>query len=182
MAVKCSVFIAVSLDGYIARKNGDLSWLTDLPEPRAGEDYGFGDFFSSVDALVMGRKTFEAALAFADWPYSGKRVVVLSHNSPPVPDRLSGQIEVMAGDPVELVDQLEKSGARTLYIDGGETIQRFLAAGLIDEMTITTIPILLGEGIPLFGKLDHEIQLELVKTQGFQNGLVQNKYRLAEKA
>ena len=178
MTLKCSVFIATSLDGFIAKTDGDIQWLVSIPAPDPQEDYGFQTFFDSIDALVMGRKTYEAALNFADWPYTGKRVIVLSHGSPPVPERLIGQVEFMAGTPLVLAQNLEVEGIKHAYVDGGKTIQGFLAAGLIDEMTITTIPILLGEGIPLFGHLTKEIQLELLDSKRYANGFVKNHYRV----
>jgi len=178
MTLKCSVFIATSLDGFIAKADGDIQWLVTIPAPDTEEDYGFQAFFDSVDALVMGRKTYEVALTFAEWPYAGKRVIVLSHGEPPVPERLIGQVEFMAGTPSELVHKLEGEGIKHAYIDGGKTIQGFLSAGLINEMTITTIPILLGEGIPLFGYLKREIKLDLLDSKWFANGFVKNRYRV----
>ena len=178
MTLKCSVFIAASLNGFIARRNGDISWLTDPSFQLSNEDFGYKAFWDSIDILVMGWKTYAAALTFPEWPYTGKRVVVLSHGSPHIPERLAGLVDVMTGEPGELAEQLEKSGARHLYIDGGKTIQGFLKARLIEEMTITTIPILLGEGIPLFDALDQDIHLTLLDSHDYPNGFVQNKYRL----
>jgi len=178
MTLKCSVFIATSLDGFIAKADGDIQWLVTIPAPDAKEDYGFQAFFDSVDVLAMGRKTYEAALTFAEWPYAGKRVIVLSHRMPEVPERLIGQVEFMAGTPSELVHTLEGEGIKHAYIDGGKTIHGFLSAGLINEMTITTIPILLGEGIPLFGYLKREIKLDLLDSKWFANGFVKNRYRV----
>lgn len=178
MTLKCSVFIATSLDGFIAKTDGDIQWLVTIPAPEADEDYGFQAFFNSVDVLVMGRKTYEAALTFAEWPYDGKRVIVLSHGEPLVPEHLIGQVEFMAGTPLEVAQNLEGEGIKHAYIDGGKTIQGFLEAGLINEMTITTIPILLGEGIPLFGHLTREIKLELLDSKWYANGFVKNHYRV----
>lgn len=178
MTIKCSVFIATSLDGFIARTNGDIQWLVNIPPPDPNEDYGFQDFFNSIDALVTGRKTYEAVLGFEEWPYIGKKVIVLSHGLPHIPEKLVGQVEILSGSPKEVLNQLEKTGTKHLYIDGGKTIQGFLEAGLIDEMTITIIPILLGEGIPLFGPLSSDILLELQDSQRFSNGFVQNRYKV----
>jgi dihydrofolate reductase len=180
MSIPCSVFIATSLDGFIARRNGDIDWLADPGDASAGEDYGYQEFIDSVDTLVIGRNTYELVLAFNAWPYTGKRVVVLSHGAPHVPDTLSGSVEIMSGSPAEVVRRLSESGARHVYVDGGRTIQGFLQAGLVRDMTITRIPILIGDGIPLFGKLDRDIRFEHIETKVYQkSGFVQSKYRAA---
>lgn len=178
MSIKCSVFIATSLDGFIARKDGAIDWLVGDELEASGEDYGYKAFFDSVDALVMGRNTYELALTFPEWPYTDKRVVVLSSSTPPIPERLSTSVSHLAGTPTEVVQRLSADNARHLYIDGGKTIQGFLAAGLIDEMIITRIPILIGEGIPLFGPLVQDIHLEHIQTRAYGNGLVQSHYRV----
>lgn len=176
MIIKCSVFIAASLDGFIARENGGLDWLTGNEKKKKNEDYGYKEFYDSIDTLVLGRKTFETALTFEEWPYAGKKVVVLSSGSPKIPERLSADIAIMSGTPHDLVRQLHEKGARHLYVDGGRTIQGFLSAGLIQEMTITRIPVLIGACIPLFGKLDHDIKLVHIRTKTYENGFVQSKY------
>lgn len=182
MDIKCSVFIATSLDGFIARRNGAIDWLTDPSNANAGEDYGYKEFINSVDTLVMGRKTYELALTFGEWPYTGKKVVVLSSASPKVPEQLSGSVEILSGPPDELVGRLSQRGARHLYVDGGVTIQGFLKAGLIDEMIITQIPILIGDGIPLFGILEQDIRFRLIETKTYQSGFVQSKYQVVNAA
>ncbi len=176
MSIKCSVFIATSLDGFIARPNGDLDWLTGGSGAEESEDYGYKEFIDSVDTLVMGRNTYELALTFGEWPYSNKQVVVLSSGSPTIPTHLAKSVAVVAQPPTALVQQLAAKGARHLYIDGGKTIQGFLRAGLIDEMTITTIPILIGEGIPLFGALERDVKLQHLATRAYASGFVQSKY------
>ena len=176
MTIKCSVFIATSLDGFIARPNGDLDWLTGGNGAEESEDYGYKEFIDSVDTLVMGRNTYELALTFEEWPYSNKQVVVLSSGSPAIPTQLAKSVAVVAQPPTALVQQLAAKGARHLYIDGGKTIQGFLRAGLIDEMTITSIPILIGEGIPLFGALERDIKLQHLATRAYASGFVQSKY------
>jgi len=176
--IECFVFIAASLDGFIARQNGDFSWLDTSAPTIEDEDYGFAEFYSSVDALVMGRKTYETALGFAEWPYAGKRVVVLSHTSITIPSHLTGSVEWMSGSLYEVARHLEDSGSHRVYVDGGQTIQGFLQAGLINEITLTTIPILLGEGIPLFGSFRRELLLQLLKSQPYPNGFVQTKYKV----
>ena len=181
MTIKCSVFIATSLDGWIARKNGEIDWLT-APNPAGvGEDYGYKTFFDSVDALVMGRKTFELVLTFGEWPYADKRVIVLSSGSPHIPENLSGKVESTSLPPTDLVAQLATQGIRHVYVDGGKTIQSFLRAGLIDEMIITRIPVLIGDGIPLFGELEHDTQFEHIETQSYKSGFVQSRYKLINK-
>ena len=175
MTVKISVYIAVSLDGFIARKNGDLDWLPAGEE--GGEDFGYAEFMSTVDHIVMGRNTFEKVLTFGGWHYD-KKVIVLTSRDSDIPPELADKVEALHLSPRELVHEMERRGAKNTYLDGGVTIQRFLRESLVDEMTITTIPILLGEGLPLFGKLDNDVKLELVKSESFKNGFVQNKYKV----
>ena len=173
--MKASVFIATSLDGFIARANGDLDWLP----PGGGEPHGYDEFIASVDAIVIGRKTFEKVLTFGAWPYGDKRVVVLS--SRPVDlSAADGPVEQMAGTPAEIVSQLVASGAHHLYVDGGITIQRFLGAGLIQRLIITRVPVLIGEGIPLFGALPRDILLNHVATRHYPSGLVQTEYLISD--
>ena len=172
--MKGSVFIATSLDGFIAREDGGLDWLP----ADGGEPHGYDEFIATVDAIVMGRKTFEIVLGFDPWPYGPKPVIVLSGN----PRRLRAPkgvaCEFMSGSPQEIVDRLAQRGMKHLYIDGGVTIQRFLAAGLIQRMIITRIPVLLGSGIPLFGPLPHDVRLRHVTTRSFSSGMVQSEYTL----
>lgn len=175
MAVKFSVYIAVSLDGFIARKNGDLDWLP--PGEEGGEDFGYTEFISTIDYVVMGRNTFEKVLTFGGWHYD-KKVIVLTSRDLIIPPELSDKVEALQLLPRDLVHELEGRGAKSIYLDGGVTIQRFLRESLVNEMTITTIPILLGGGLPLFGKLEKDVKLELVKSQSFKNGFVQNKYKI----
>jgi dihydrofolate reductase len=169
-----SVFVGASVDGFIARPNGELDWL---PEG-GGEPHGYNEFFASVDALVIGRKTFETVLAFDAWPYGDKRVVVLSGKLVDL-SVAGGVVEQMAGDPADIVAKLAASGAHHLYIDGGITIQRFLRAGLVDRLIITRVPVLIGEGVPLFGSLAKDVRLTHVGTRDFPSGLVQSEYRIA---
>jgi dihydrofolate reductase len=179
MNIKCSVYIAASVDGFIARPDGDIEWLH-RPEYAASELNGlsYDAFISTVDALVMGRNTFEKVLSFGHWPYEGTPVVVLSSRKPAIPDALQGKVRVDAGAPQEVVARLSAEGKRHLYIDGGRTIQRFLQAGLIHEITLTQIPILLGTGIPLFGALGIEVPLRLLDATRSDNGFVQVRYRV----
>lgn len=177
--MKASVFIATSLDGYIARENGDIDWLHDAGCEESGEDYGYKEFMNSVDVLVMGRHSYEKVLTFGEWPYGSKPVVVLSSKPVNIPERIAGSVESMSCSPSDLVRRLSERGAKHLYIDGGKTIQGFLNAGLIQQITITRIPILIGSGIPLFGPLQQDIRLRLITTRHFPNGLVQSMYEVA---
>jgi dihydrofolate reductase len=172
--VKASIFIGTSLDGFIARANGDLDFLP----PGGGEPHGYDEFMASVDALVIGRKTFETVLTFDAWPYGEKPVFVLSTRplalSPP-----GAVVERMSGAPAKIVSQLAARGIRHIYADGGITVQRFLQAGLIHHLTITRVPVLIGAGIPLFGPLQHDIVLRHVATRQYASGLVQSEYVVA---
>jgi dihydrofolate reductase len=180
VTMKCSVYIATSVDGFIARTDGDIDWL-DKPEYAAldGEDLGYDEFINSVDVLVMGSATFEKVLSFGEWPYGKTPVIVLSRRNLAIPSHLHGSVRVENLAPGEVVSQLEREGASHLYIDGGKTIQGFIQAGLIHEITITQIPILLGSGIPLFGPLGVERSLVHQATKSFSNGFVQTTYQVA---
>ncbi len=166
-----SVFVGASLDGFIARPNGALDFLS----PGGGEPHGYDEFMATVDALVIGRKTFETVLAFDQWPYAKKPVFVLStHPLAPAPD--GAVLERMSGAPAEIVSQLAARGIRHVYVDGGVTIQGFLQAGFIQRLIITSVPVLIGAGIPLFGTLPHDIVLKHVATRQYPSGLVQSEY------
>ena len=167
-----SVFIGTSVDGFIARPNDALDFL---PEG-GGEPHGYTEFMAGIDALVIGRKTFETVLAFPEWPYGDKRVVVLSSTKLDFSAVRGGNVEQMSGSPAEIVSKLAAGGAHNLYIDGGITIQRFLRAGLIQRLIITRVPVLIGDGIPLFGSLPRDIRLQHVATRHYSSGLVQTEY------
>lgn len=175
--VKFSVYIATSVDGFIARPDGDVAWLDETEPLGDGEDAGFGAFFGSVDVLVMGRGTFEKVLEF-DWPYGDKPVMVLSRTLQSVPEARRETVTIERSAPHELSEKLTQAGYKRAYLDGGKVIQSFLRAGLVDEMTITLIPVLLGEGIPLFGPTERDIPLQLLSSQSWPNGFVQNHYRV----
>ena len=168
------VYIATSLDGFIATLDGGIDWLNEIPNPD-GSDYGFADFMSGIDALVMGRKSFEKVLSFGVWPYD-KPVFILSTGNVDIPEELESKIEIIKGSPKEIVSQLKNLGHQNLYVDGGKTIQGFLEADLIDEMIITKVPILLGSGIPLFGKLSQKMQFTHKKTETLNSMLVKSHY------
>ena len=168
------VYIARSLDGYIATSDGGVEWLDDIPNPQQS-DYGFSKFISGIDALVMGRKTFEKVLSFGSWLYK-KPVFVLSNSLKNVPAAVTGKAEIVNGDLHELINSLNKRGFHHLYIDGGLAIQSFLKEDLIDEMIITQIPILLGDGIPLFGKLSSSLKFKHTRTDIHNRSLVMSRY------
>lgn len=173
------VFIAASLDGYIARPDGALDWLE--RQPVRGEDHGFTSFMDRMSGIVMGRASYEKVLAFADWPYS-KPLVVLSQSLKPqsVPDRLKGMVEITHLSPDSLFDYLGQKGWQHAYVDGGQVIQSCLRLGLIDEITITHVPVLIGSGRPLFGFLPQDVNLRHHQTTSFRSGLVSSHYWVAK--
>jgi dihydrofolate reductase len=179
--VKASVFIGTSLDGFIAREDGGIDWLNEFGD-EPGEDYGYAAFFDSVDALVMGRNTYDLVRTFPEWPYGTKPVIVLTSRPLDIPAELADRVSTLSGPPAEIVRQLGERGFTHVYVDGGVTIQRFLAAGLIQRMTITRLPVLIGTGIPLFGPVPHDIKLRHVETRTFGNGLVQSTYEVVRAA
>ena len=174
--MKASVFIATSLDGFIARVDGSIDWLPHGEPDDPTQDYGFGHFMKSVDALVMGRGTFDKVLAFSTWPYGKKPVIVLTHRPLTMPKHKDARVEVMSGDLPEIVRSIEARGLHHIYVDGGRTIQSFLRSNLIDAVTITRIPVLIGKGIPLFGPLETDIPFEHKRTRSFKSGFVQSEY------
>ena len=173
--MKASVFIATSLDGFIARADGGLDWL---PEG-GGEPHGYTEFMATVDALVIGRKTFETVLSFPQWPYSTKPVIVLSSRPATLEAPRGAICTFMDATPPEVIDRLAARGMDHLYIDGGVTIQRFLTAGLIQRLIITRVPVVLGTGIPLFGPVAHDLRFAHVTTRAYPSGLVQSEYVVA---
>jgi dihydrofolate reductase len=172
--MELSVFCGVSVDGFLARPNDALDFL------RTGEQvpHGFEEFYGSVDVVVIGRKTFEIVLTFGKWFYGEKPVVVLSSRMLDLSSVKDGVVEQMSGEPAEIVAQLKARGSKHVYIDGGITIQRFLAAGLIDRLVITRVPVLIGAGIPLFGPVPSDISLHHVTTRCYDGGLVQSEYKI----
>jgi dihydrofolate reductase len=173
--VKASIFIATSLDGFIARQDGALDWLP----ADGGEPHGYDEFIATVDVLVIGRKTFETVLTFDTWPYGSTPVIVLSTRPAALRAPAGAVCEVMSGTPHEIVARLSARGMKHLYVDGGVTIQGFLEAGLIQRLIITRIPVLLGNGIPLFGPLSRDVRLEHVATRSYPSGMVQSEYVIA---
>ena len=183
--MKCSVYIATSADGYIALPDGGVDWLHEAGNSDAdmgSEDMGFKSFMDSVDCMIMGRKCMEVISSMnipaEQWPYGDAHIVVLSNTIETPPENLQGKVEMFSGDITELVKELEKKGLKHAYIDGGSTITSFLNLKLIDEMTITGAPVLLGGGIPLFGKLESQIKLINSKATAFANDFIQIQYRV----
>jgi dihydrofolate reductase len=179
MLAQCSVFIATSLDGFIARNDGSIDWLMKANTlAPAGEDCGYKSFFSKVDAIIMGRHSFEKVLSFDPWPYGEKPVIVLSSQGLDIPDYLKATVTHSTETPRDLVTRLTSQNYKQLYIDGGVTIQTFLAEQLINELTITLVPVLLGSGRRLFGQLPEDIELNLIASYTLTCGFVQVKYQL----
>jgi len=170
---RCSVYIAASVDGFIARPDGGLDWLEVVQAE--GEDYGYAAFMASVDALVMGRGTYDVVAGLETWPYAGKRCVVLTHRPP---ERPCADETFFTGPVAELAARLGAEGVGHVYVDGGDVIRQWLAAGLLDDLTISWIPTVLGAGIPLFGALLAETPLRLVESRSWPTGLVQARYAL----
>jgi dihydrofolate reductase len=160
-----SVFVGVSVDGFMARSDGAFDFL----DAGGGEPHGYEEFFATIDVLVIGRKTYELVMTFPEWPYGDKRVVVLSSNP------IKGRGEWMKGEPGEIVGRL---AGNNVYVDGGETIQRFLRAGVIDRLIVTRVPILIGQGIALFGALPGDVRLRHVGTQSYAGGMVKSEYNI----
>lgn len=176
--MKLSVFCGVSVDGFLARPDHALDFL----DAGGQEPHGFEEFYTSVDVVVIGRKTFEVVLTFGQWPYGKKPVMVLSSRPLDFSAVKGGVVEQMSGEPTEIVMQLKFRGFKHAYIDGGITIQRFLAAGCIDRLVITRVPILIGAGIPLFGPVSRDINLHHIATRSYKGGLVQSEYEIGTQA
>ncbi len=172
------VFIATSLDGFIARPDGTLDWL--LSRDAADEDHGYTDFIADMDGIVMGRGSYETVLAFDPWPYD-KPLVVLSKSlaGSPVPAHLAGRVRFCDLSPKAAMAMLKAEGWRRVYVDGGQIVQAFLRDGLIADMVVTRVPVLIGQGRPLFGAIAADIALTHVATRAFPSGLVQSHYRIA---
>jgi dihydrofolate reductase len=172
------VFIAASLDGYIARADGGIEWLSVVE--RAGEDYGYTEFLGGVDTLVMGRRTYDILLGFDEWPFAGKRCIVLTHARPAAP---RADEEFASGAPAALLEQLGRQGVRRVYVDGGAVIRQFLSSGLVDDLTLSVIPVILGGGIRLFDADPRtrapSAALRLLSAHSFESGLVQLRYEVA---
>jgi dihydrofolate reductase len=171
-----SVFVGASVDGFIARLDGKFDFLGgDDVEP-----HGYEEFFATVDAVVMGRNTFDVVAGFGSWPYEQKRIVVLSSKPVDLSPGRGGRLEQMSGEPADIVAKLAATGAHHLYVDGGITVQRFLNAGLVDRITVTHVPVLIGSGISLFGAVPRDIVLRHIATQTYRGGLVKSQYEVVK--
>jgi dihydrofolate reductase len=173
--MKATVYVGVSVDGFLARRNHKWDFLM---QEGAEPPPGFEEFLASVDTLVMGRNTFEAVRGMEPWPYGKTPVVVLSSRELDFSSVKGPAIERMSGTPEEIVAKLEAKGAKHLYIDGGITIQRFLSVGLINRLIVTRVPVLIGDGIPLFGPLPHDVRLKHMKTTEYPGGAVRSEYEV----
>lgn len=176
--VTAHVFIAASLDGFIARPDGDIDWLLQRDDP--AEDHGYADFIADKDQIVMGRGTYEKVLSLGPWAYD-RPVLVLSQQlaNAPVPQVLQGKVRFSGSSPREVMNALAAQGVQRVYVDGGQLVQSFLRDGLIADMVISTVPVLLGSGRRLFGALSGDIDWTLLSSRSFASGLVQSSYRLA---
>lgn len=170
------VFIGTSLDGFIAKPDGDIAWLLERSDP--AEDHGYMTFIADKDAVVMGRGTYEKVLTFDVWPYQ-LPVVVLSRQlaDTSVPEHLQGKVRFSRQTPEQLMEQLAAENLQRIYVDGGQLIQSFLRAGLVHEMILSTMPILIGEGRRLFGDVNQDMDWRLLSSQSFPSGLVQSRYQ-----
>lgn len=174
--MQASVFIGVSVDGFIARLDDKLDFLP----ADGGEPHGYTEFFASIDTILIGRRTFEIVVGFPEWPYANKRVVVLSSRPLDFSTVRGSRVEQMSGSPADIASKLAASGSQHVYVDGGITIQQFLRAGLIQRLTITRVPLLIGQGIPLFSTLSHDIRLRHIATQHYPSGLVKTEYEVLD--
>ncbi|MEO0841503.1 MAG: dihydrofolate reductase family protein [Cyanobacteria bacterium J06643_5] len=168
------VYIATSLDGFIATKDGNIDWLYEIPNP-TDSDYGYAEFMSGIDAIVMGRNTFEKVLSFDEWVYD-KPVFILSNSLTVIPENIADKAKIVSGEIKNLVKKLNSQGYNNLYIDGGQTIQSFLKEDLIDEIIITIFPVILGDGFPLFDKLYKKLNFKHHKTEIYHQSLVKSHY------
>jgi dihydrofolate reductase len=167
------VYVGTSLDGFIAREDGDFDWLSKFADQAAVESYK--EFIAGIDVIVIGRGTFETILGFPDWPYD-RPAIVVSRSLREIPPNLAGNVTLSSLQPRELLNELGEAGFRSAYIDGGKLIQSFLADDLIDELIIARVPVLIGNGIPLFGFLSRDLEFEHRRTVTFPNGLVRSYY------
>ena len=171
--MRTTVYVGTSLDGFIAREDGDIDWLVKYQNKEVHDSYH--EFISRIDALVIGRGTFEKVLSFPEWPYE-KKVFVLSTSLKQIPGTLAEKATLVAMKPVEMLSYLSDKGFSKIYVDGGKVIQSFLKEDLIDELIITRVPELIGTGIPLFGYLDNDLRFEHIKTNIYSDGLVKSRY------
>jgi dihydrofolate reductase len=171
--MKTFVFLGVSLDGYIARIDGSLDFLDSYQD--GNEDYGYSDFIKNIDVILMGRKTFEKVISFDEWPYSIP-VYVATNKGIVIPEKLKNICHTIGGSPSEIINIFKTKNFKNIYIDGGITIQAFLLENLIDEITISRLPVLIGDGIPLFSKNQKEIHFIHKETIVYKNGIIKSLY------
>ena len=171
--MKTTVYVGTSLDGFIARKDGNIDWLVKYQNKEVHDSYN--EFINRIDAMVIGRGTYEKVLSFPEWPYE-KKVFVLSTSLKQIPGTLNEKATLVAMKPAELLNYLSDKGFSNIYIDGGKVIQSFLREDLVDELIITKVPELIGTGIPLFGYLDNDLRFEHIKTNIYSDGLVKSQY------
>jgi dihydrofolate reductase len=172
------VYIGTSLDGFIARQDGDIDWLVQFANEEA--IHAYNEFLKRIDAIVIGRGSFEKVLSFPSWPYE-KEVFVLSSSIKEVPDKAKEKITILSMNPREVLSYLSNKGFSSVYIDGGKVIQEFLKEDLVDELIISKAPVLIGSGIPLFGHLEHDLSFKHVRTEVHSNGLVRSYYERKRK-
>lgn len=179
--MRVTAFIGISLDGFIARIDGTIDWLTkDDDKVTPGEDFGFGNFLASVDLIVMGRSTFEQVITFDSWPYNDKKILVLASNPVHIPQKLLDYVEITRESPKQLIDMLSSRSISHVYVDGGKVIQSFLSEGLIDELTVTIVPILIGKGRSFSASITNDVLLNNSKTTVYEFGAVQIKYAIGK--
>ena len=185
MDIKFSVYIATTLDGFIARPDGGLDWLPGAESPAENateEDFGMGKFMASIDAILMGKNTYDIVKGFdGPWPYGNTQAYVLSNSmkASDVPEKHKDKVILVKGEPLEIIKILKQEGIKHVYIDGANTIQQYLNAGLINQIILTRVPVLIGVGIPLFGPLNEDIKLKLVSSMDFDNGFTQSTYEIS---
>lgn len=178
--VKVSVFIGTSIDGFIARENGDIGWLDDANKKvTPSEDFGFKSFLESVDQIIMGRKTFDQVMTFDAWLYNNTKMIVLTSKNIEIPVNLKETVTTSnTSSPKQLIKELSDQSINHIYVEGGIVIQDFLSAGLVDEITVTIVPILIGKGKSFSGLLPKDLSLQHLKTTVYNFGFVQNKYKI----
>ena len=177
--IKTTVYVGLSVDGFVARPDHTLDFLDVGPTT---SDMGFSDLMASVDVLIMGRNTFDFVInAGVDWPYGTLQVVVLTHRPLDLSEELAPTVSGSAKQGPALLAELAASGRTHAYVDGGSVVQQFLATGLVDELILTRVPVLIGEGIPLFAALPHDVRLTHVATEAYENGMVQTTYSIGAK-
>lgn len=183
--MKCSAYIATSADGFIARADGRVDWLETAGNPDAGEGEGYIDFttyMATVDCMIMGRKCMEMISSFDlspdQWPYGTTKIIVLSNTLKTPPENLKDKVEMYSGDLVALLNRLETEGYQSAYIDGGTTIQAFINLGRLNEIVITQLPVLIGEGVPLFGKTLRDVKLTKAQAVVCPSNFIQIRYQI----